>query len=366
MFDYSYWPEDLPVELNKHMKIFQYKAQLVLDGDSFLKLGTNILKAQLEDKFFELIIFLPTRYRTLEIANLLHRIVQAGAKVGIFEVDILNKELEQYAIFDNKLLICNRLHDLEEGIFPLIFQKNKDFERIMENSSPVNSSSQELKMKFLANKYFVSKGQEVELNWVVENANSVSFNPGNYLVEPVGNASFLIENDILFTITCRNSRNKNALSIFIKCLDEELFNLSLLVFNKELSDYVKIDPISQIDHSYGVYKGDLLRLEWSCMSAINLKERVLGKLKNVGFHNFICLENRQFDFELTLFNKNISKQLKIFPFSSQGLIAKPHDLNDIKSAPLMNQLREQLQSGYPAWLGKLLIALKINKKNDRL
>jgi len=365
MFDYSYWPEGLPAELSIQMRNFHHKTQILIDGDSFLKLGNTILKGQMSDKFFELIVFLPKGYRTLEIANLLHRIVQAGAKVGLFEVEIFDQELEQFAIFDNKLLISNKLHEVEEDAFPLILQKHSDFQRIMENSLSVNSSSQELKMKFLANRYFVSKGQEVVLSWVVENANSTSLNPGNSEVDAVGNASFLIENDVLFTINAKNAKNKSTLSIFIKCLEEELFVLIVSVFNKDLSDYVKIDPISEDDNSYGVYIGDLLRIEWSCKTASNLSETVLGELKNVGYHNFISLENRQFDFTLIHFNQIITKQLKIYPFSAAGLVSKSQHVVDQNSVLSTQNSPLQLNREHPTWIRKLLIALKINKNNDR-
>jgi hypothetical protein len=366
MFDYSYWPEGLPTELSIQMRNFHHKAQILVDGGSFLELGNTILKGQMSDKFFELIVFLPKGYRTLEIANLLHRIVQAGAKVGLFEVEILDQELEQFAIFDNKLLISNKLHEIEKDVFPLIFRKHNDFQRIMENSLEVNPSSQELRMKFLANRYFVSKGQEVELSWAVENANSTILNPGNCEVDAVDNASFLIENDILFTINAKNAKNKSTLSIFIKCLEEELFLLTVSVFNKELSAYVKIDPISEGEESYGVYIGDLLRVEWSCKSATSLSESVLGKLKNVGFHNFICLENRQFDFTLHHFNQSLAKQLKIYPFSAQGLISiSQHAVNpNLEVSTQSSHLQPKREN--PTWIRKLLIALKINKKNDRV
>jgi hypothetical protein len=348
------------------MKNFHHKAQLLVDGAAFLELGNTILKAQMGDKFFELIVFLPKGFRTLEIANLLHRIVQAGAKVGLFEIEIFNQELEQFAILDNKLLLSNRLHSIEEGVFPLILQKHTDFELIMNNSLPVNPSSQEIKMKFTANSYFVSKGQEVELSWLVENASSISLNPGNRMIEAEGNAAFLIENDILFTITSRNAKNKSILSIFISCLEEEQFLITVSVFNRELTTYVKIDPISQGDESFAVYRGDLLRVEWECKSATSLTEAGLGRLKNVGFYNFICLENRQFDFELELLNGKFKKQLKIYTFSMSGLISKSQNRIDPNSTTTIEKAKLNPKRGFINWMRKLVRVLKIRRKNGRL
>jgi hypothetical protein len=366
MFDYSYWPEDLNQELKKQMKNFTHKAQILMDGESFLGLGNDILKAQMSDKFFELIVFLPKGFRTLEIANLLHMIVQGGANVGIFEVQIIEKELERYGIFDNKVLMSDKLHALEGGVFPLILQKHSDFQRIMEKSLPVHSSAQELNMKFIASKYFVAKGEQVELSWRVENGNVTRLNPGNTEVESIGSEVFIIENDTLFTITSRNAKNKSTLSIFIRCLEEEQFELIVSVFNRDLNAYVKIDPISEGEQSFAVYKGDLLRVEWTCPAASSLKELGLGQLKNTGFHNFICLENRLFDFEMSLFNGNFKKQLRFFPFNEEG------DFANISSEEEQHITRPYLpeESKSPNkwmnWIKRLVSVLKINRNNERV
>lgn len=363
MFDYSYWPEGLSIELNKQMMNFHHKAQLLVDGATFLELGNNILKAQMGDKFLELIVFLPKGYRTLEIANLLHRLVQAGSKVGLFDVDIFDQELEQFAVFDSKLLISNKLPDLDKGIFQLLLQKHSDFERIMNNSLLVSFSFQEIKMKFLANRYFVSKGGEVELSWKVENANSILLNPGNAEVEAEGSIILLIEKDTLFTITSRNAKNQNILSIFIKSLDDEQLDLLVSVYQREISDYIKIDSISKREEVYAVYKGDLLRVEWACKSDSSLSEAGLGKLKNVGFYNFIASENRQFDFQLQLPNRNFKKELKIYPFTEEGLISKSHILDGSNSKPRIQLAKFQLKSEILRWVRNLFGKIKINRKN---
>lgn len=358
MFDYSYWPEGLPGELNQQIRTFHHKAKLVVDGVTFLELGNGILKAQMADKFFELIVFLPHGFRTLEVANLLHRLVQGGAKVGLFEVEILHQDLEQFAIFDSKLLVSNVLHEVEKNVFQLLMKKHNEFDRIMESSQPVSATSQEIKMKFWANRYFIPKGGEVELSWIIEHANSMLLNPGNYEIQATGNSVVKVEKDILFTITSRNAKNKSTLSIFIKCIEEEQFLLTVSVFNRELSAYVKIDPISQEEESYAVYKGDLIRVEWACKSAVSLAEGVLGKLKNVGYHNFIALENKGFDFDISLSNGAFSKQLRIYPFSAQGEISKT-SIPEVAKTTLPNQNtaqgpRPQLFS----WMSKLVDVLK--------
>lgn len=363
MFDYTYWPEELPVQLNQQIRNFHHKAQLLVDGLTFLKLGNSILKAQMGDKFFELVVFLPTGHKTLEAANLLYRLVQGGAKVGVFEVEIFNQELEQFAIFDSKILISNKLHEVEGNIFQLLSKKHNDFERIMLASLPVNASSQEIKMKFLANRYFVAKGEEVELSWEIENADSMLLNPGNYEIQAVGNSTFLIEKDILFTITSRNAKNKTTLSIFIKAIDENQFSLIVSVFNRELSAYVKIDSITESELSFAVYRGDLIRLEWACKSAVSLTELELGKLKNLGFHNFIALENRSFNFKVEMFNGSFQKELKIYPYSSQGNFSTSSITKVVQSSGPSQKLPVRPKHKLLSWGRKILDMLSYNGKN---
>lgn len=364
MFDYSYWPKELPQELKKQIKNFTHKAQLVLDGDGFLLVGNDIIKAQMNDKYFELLVFLPKGFRTLEVANLLHRIVQGGAIVGVFEVEIMDDELEQYGIFDNKVLMSDVLHGQEGGVFPLILQKHGDFQKIMDKSLPVTAAAQEIKMSFAASKYFVAKGQQVELSWRAENAQSICLNPGNTELEPTGREVFVIENDTLFTITSRNTKSKNTVSIFIKCLEEEQWELIVSVFNRDLNTYVKVDPISEGVQSYAVYKGDLLRIEWTCPAASIIKEETLGPLKNRGFHNFICLENREFNFEILIFNGSIKKQIKIYPLTETGEFVDTISKTETSLAFAQNE-NEDSDKGIH-WTKKLMNILKIRKNNDHV
>lgn len=321
MFDYRYWPEDLAAEFSLQIRNCNQKAQFVLDGETFMAVANTILKAQMGERFFELVVFIPSGYRVIEVANLLHRIVQGGAKVGVFETDISDQELEQFAIFDSKLLISNQLHRIDGDVYPLLFKKHLEFRQILDKSQPVKVSSEEIKMKFWADKYFVAKGEEVELSWSIENGNSARLNPGNFEIQAAGSTITTIEKDTLFTITSKNTKNKTTLSIFIKSMGEEEFSLTVSVFNRELNDYVKIEPIGPEEASYAVYKGDLIRLDWFCKSALSLKEGLLGKLKNVGYYNFIASENRSFDFELTMPKGVLKKNLRIFPFSAMDPVS---------------------------------------------
>lgn len=364
MFDYNYYPQRLSEELNQQIRNFSYKAQILADGRTFLELGNGILKAQFGERYFELVVFLPHGYRTIEVANLLHRLVQGGAKVGVFDIEIFDQELEQFAIFDNKLLISNRIGGGEKNIFQRLLKKQNEFERIMESSQPVCASSQEIKMKFWSTSYFVEKGALVKLSWNIEEANSSILNPGNLVIEPTGSTDFLIEKDILFTITSRNAKNKSTLSIFIKCIEEQPLTMTVSIFNRDLSDYVKIDPIVLGEESFAVYKGDLVRIEWTCRAAVSLTESLMGKLKNIGHHNFIALENRVFDFEVSLANGIFKKVLKIYPFSADDTLSRFSAIG--RSNPDISYLKspKRLKNKLLSWIGQILGISKNNGNNE--
>ncbi len=350
MFDYRYWPEDLASEINFQIRECNQKAQFVVHGETFITIANNILKAQVGEKFFELVVFIPTGHRIIEVANLLHRIVQGGAKVGVFEMEISTHELEQFAIFDSKLLISDKLHKVDGEVYPLLFKKHHEFLQTLEKSQLVRGSSEEIKMKFWANKYFVAKGEEIELSWSIENGNSQRLNPGNFEIQSVGSSRVTIEKDKLFTITSRNTKNKTTLSIFIKCMAEEEFQLTVSVFNRALNDYLKIEPIGPEESSYAVYKGDLIRLDWFGKSAVSLKEGILGKLKNVGYYNFIATENRVFDFEVTMPKGRIKRNLQIFPFSALGSVSTPLIEKESTSAEDHPKLQKKADEKPNSWI----------------
>ena len=209
MFDYCYWPEGLDIELKKQLDNFHHQAQMLIDGQMFLELANKILKAQVAGKYFELIILLPKGYRTLENANLFHRITQAGAKVGIIEITAFDEEVEQFSIFDNSLYYSTKRLKGEVDFTEFFFKKHQDFDNLMNVSRLVNSYSQEIKLSFTAEKYFAIKGEEISIFWESTNANSNVLTPGNLMLDTQGEERITIGEDSLLTITSKNEKSKN-------------------------------------------------------------------------------------------------------------------------------------------------------------
>jgi len=313
MFDYCYWPEGIEIELNKQLDNFHHQAQMLIDGQVFLALANKILKAQVAGKYFELIILLPKGYRTLENANLFHRITQAGAKVGIIEITVFDEGFEQFSIFDNRLYYSTKRLEGEVDFADFFFKKHQDFEGLMESSRLVNSYSQEIKLSFTAEKYFVTKGEEISFFWESTNSNSNVLTPGNRMLDAQGEERITIEEDTFLTITSKNEKSKTSLSIFIKCLEVDHLKLSVSIFNKEIDDYVPIDSVSKNNEIFAVYMSDVVKIEWVCKPGTTLIESRLGKLNNIGFHNFVCLEKLSLNFEMHFLNTVASKEIHFYP-----------------------------------------------------
>jgi hypothetical protein len=313
MFDYCYWPEGIEIELNKQLDNFHHQAQMLIDGQAFLALANKILKAQVAGKYFELIILLPKGYRTLENANLFHRITQAGAKVGIIEITVFDEGFEQFSIFDNRLYYSTKRLEGEVDFADFFFKKHQDFEGLMESSRLVNSYSQEIKLSFTAEKYFVTKGEEISFFWESTNSNSNVLTPGNRMLDAQGEERITIVEDTFLTITSKNEKSKTSLSIFIKCLEVDHLKLSVSIFNKEIDDYVPIDSVSKNNEIFAVYMSDVVKIEWVCKPGTTLIESRLGKLNNIGFHNFVCLEKLSLNFEMHFLNTVASKEIHFYP-----------------------------------------------------
>ncbi len=318
MFDYCYWPEGLEIELKKQLDNFHHQALMLIDGHMFLELANKILKAQVAGKYFELIILLPKGYRTLENANLFHRITQAGAKVGIIEITAFDEEVEQFSIFDNSLYYSTKRLKGEVDFTEFFFKKHQDFDNLMNVSRLVNSYSQEIKLTFTAEKYFAIKGEEISIFWESTNANSNVLTPGNLMLDTQGEERICIEEDTLLTITSKNEKSKTSLSIFIKCIEVDHLKLSISIFNKEIDDYIPIESISKNKEIFAVYQSDVVKVEWVCKPGTTLFESRMGKLNNIGVHNFVCLEKISLNFEMHISNTITHKGIEFYPVARDG------------------------------------------------
>ena len=326
MFHFSYWPEGLSVELNKQLVNFHYQAQLCVDSEIFLAIANRILKAQVSGKYFELIVSLPKGYRTFENANLLHRIARAGAKVGVMELTTFNPAGENFGIFDNKLIFSDKLSEEAEDLQTYFLRKNQEFNQLMSYSRPVTIHSEGLQISFYADGYFVDKGSEITVFWNVANANSIVINPGKKMVEESGTLKIQVREDLLLTLEAKNEKNSSVSSLFIKCLDEESLKITVLVYDTESESFVPIDSVLPNEQIFAVYKNDLVKVEWVCKLGGTLFETGLGKLPAIGQHQFICMENKQLNFEINHSNSVYQKQIAVYVTPKEESLPHAHFL----------------------------------------
>lgn len=359
MFDYVHVVELTEVDIKNHLKRVNYQAQLLIEAPLFYELGNALLKGQMAGKFFEIIVVIPQGFKPLEMGSLMHRLVQSGASIGFLEGGFMIEDMELFALLDNKVLISTKLHDIEKDVMALVFQKHKEFEKVMGISQKVKTSSQNIKIQFKADNYFVSKNQPVQLSWEIENADLVVLNPGAMVLESEGSISLPIEEDTLFTISCKNAKYKRTLSIFIKYLEEDILRLSLLVYNRDLDTFIEIDPVKPDDHRYAVYKGDLIKVEWVCKGEFKLSEEGMGQLENIGFQDIILMHHKVFQFSAQQDSLLIDKRMEVIPISDDEILSdQPIGLDEKKEASSIKNRSIAHEKLNKTWLHKLGLKFK--------
>jgi hypothetical protein len=155
------------------------------------------------------------------------------------------------------------------------------------------------------------------------------------MLEAQGEERTTIEEDTFLTITSKNEKSKTSLSIFIKCLEVDHLKLSVSIFNKEVDDYVPIDSVSKNNEIFAVYMSDVVKIEWVCKPGTTLFESRLGKLNNIGFHNFVCFEKSSLNFEMHFLNTVASKEFHFYPVSKETSSLQDEEYDEI--AQKMNQ-----------------------------
>jgi len=353
MFDYFYWPEATETELKKQIKFFNHQAQMVLEGEMLLDLAPAILRAQMEGKYFELIVFLQSGFKAMEVANLLHRMVNSGARIGIIEGKFDSEHLEIFGVFDNKLLVSNFYYEESILFIDLIRQKHKDFDLLLRGAEMVNLQSQPIKLTFSSSQYFVRKGEKVELSWKAQNSTHQIINPYPGEVENEGKYQCLVENDTLFTIQAKNIKNSALLSIFIKCIDDDHIKAIISVYNSELTQYIAIDPIPDDASIYAVYKGDLVRVEWLTYSGSKLSEASMGNLKNTDFTNFVAKTSTKFEFKLQVGDEFYHKNITVFTLPDTSISTLNHELNSMEKDDLDGYGNDK-EASWKGWINKLI------------
>jgi hypothetical protein len=165
------------------------------------------------------------------------------------------------------------------------------------------------------------------------------------MLETQGEERIVIQEDSLLTITSKNEKSKTSLSIFIKCIEVDHLRLSVSIFNKEIDDYIPIESISKNKEIFAVYLSDVVKVEWVCKPGTTLIESRMGKLNNIGVHNFVCLEKISLNFEMHISNTITHQGLEFYPVSRDGgdLEEIPFQVNKNKAIKSENMELKSLQ-----------------------
>ena len=74
---------------------------------------------------------------------------------------------------------------------------------------------------------------------------------------------------------------------------------------------------------------DVVKIEWVCKPGTTLFESRLGKLNNIGFHNFVCFEKSSLNFEMHFLNTVASKEFHFYPVSKDTSSLEDEEYDEI-------------------------------------
>jgi hypothetical protein len=96
---------------------------------------------------------------------------------------------------------------------------------------------------------------------------------------------------------------------------------------------------------FAVYLSDVVKVEWVCKPGTTLIESRMGKLNNIGAHNFVCLEKISLNFEMHISNTITHQGIEFYPVSRDGgdLEEIPFQVNKNKAIKSENMELKSLQ-----------------------
>jgi hypothetical protein len=89
---------------------------------------------------------------------------------------------------------------------------------------------------------------------------------------------------------------------------------------------------------------DVVKIEWVCKPGTTLIESRLGRLNNIGFHNFVCLEKSSLNFEMHYLNTVTSKEVHFYPVSKDSARFEEEENQDIAKQMRKGRKRKEVQS----------------------
>lgn len=321
MFNYLYWPFDWSSEVSAQLMRAQSHVQITLGVDELEKMEAEIFKLQNRGIHIELIVFLAQNERGLRNMNSLKRMAIAGSNIALVSISESRQVLECFAILDKKQLISNMDYGQVTNTGELIYNKAKEFQVLSSKSEKLDYSVSNIHINLQVDKTEVQPGDMIELFWEVENADFILLEPALGSVNTSGNITLPVFEDTLFRIKASNKSGILIKSVFIKVVDDAFIELKISVYDPSAADFVAIESANPPHHSYAVFKGDRIKMEWSTKANGILKEDRLGFINVIGEHLFQIFENEKYIFTLETTMGIYNRKLELFAVADQSFQA---------------------------------------------
>ena len=304
-------------DLKKHILSSKFSVELVISEQDFKQISQFLINESIKGLLIEIIICSKDKDKSIRTFNILKTLVDNGVSVLWNDDDNILKN-ESYFLISDKTIVINKNYfinsDSEED---QVIYINSIFDSIVKSSKPVILNNENISINFFSNKTIVKKNEIFEINWKVDNANSVKINPILGEMDSYGKKKLKIINSTLFELTAKNSQNKLKKYLFIRVLDYYDLNLNVYAFDQSLNEFLKLDPVEiESSEKYGCYFNQKIKILWDFKNEKSFKEENIGNLDLKGEYIFTLNKNKYFKFILESDSEIQTKKIEIIGFEN--------------------------------------------------
>ena len=200
-FYYSY---DLMSELEKELQRDHKMVQLMVDEYDLFLLSIPLIDALASELAAEIVVISTSHKKSMKLVNLCKRLIDMNVQIyWKVDKDLFVKE-DYFAIFDKEYLISKYKQEDFDNPENLVRSKNDFFNGLTLASKKLSMFDGDILINFELNQSIVYPGDEVILNWEVQNAHEIQIEPLNDKFDEKGVKSLTINKDTKFTLVAKN------------------------------------------------------------------------------------------------------------------------------------------------------------------
>lgn len=292
-----YTASDFSFELQRTLPQCNYTLELLISEFDLLTIEGSILDLMNEKVSVTIVISALNQNKSLRVVNLLNRIVQSGGLVYWSTDEQLYDNDIHFAIQDKELAVKKSDFYLGEGNEGKLIKLNQLFDSSRTKAKQIELLTGEIEINFSADKTFVKRNSDVELNWDVKNAHNITLVDYLESAEPVGKIYIRIMEDSIFKLEARNRDRCIENQLVVKVLKSNALEITMEAYDTYLEEYIQLKSIEENQYEFLAFPEQNIRLSWANDSVGSLSEDVLGSLPQVGEHDFKLSQAFAFKFK---------------------------------------------------------------------